>query len=160
IDKVYASLAPDYLMILGSVDVIPHQDLKNPLYDGPTGDDPDEFAYGDLPYACEAPYSQQAQDFVGPTRVVGRLPDVTGGKAPESPGNLRNGGAEYKPADHQTFMKYFAVTAQIWQASTKLSVTNTFGDAKDLQGVPPRNYKWKAAQLSRLAHFFNCHGSD
>ena len=35
-------------MILGSIDVIPHQDLKNPLYDGPKGDDPDEFAYGDV----------------------------------------------------------------------------------------------------------------
>ena len=55
IDAVYRALAPDYLMILGSTDVIPHQDLKNPLYDGPKGDDPDEFAYGDVPYACEAP---------------------------------------------------------------------------------------------------------
>jgi hypothetical protein len=79
IDAVYNAFGPDYLMILGSVDVIPHQDLKNPLYDGPHGDDPDVFAHGDVPYACEAPYSRQPQDFIGPTRVVGRLPDITGG---------------------------------------------------------------------------------
>src|SRR5829696_4835533 len=31
IDGVFKALAPDYLMILGSIDVVPHQDLKNPL---------------------------------------------------------------------------------------------------------------------------------
>jgi hypothetical protein len=160
IDAVYRALAPDYLMILGSTDVIPHQDLKNPLYDGPQGDDPDKFAYGDVPYACEAAYSQQPQDFVGPTRVVGRLPDVTGGTDPAYLTGLLNVAAGYKPGDHQSFMNYFAVTAQIWEASTQLSVTNTFGDAKDLQDVPPRNYKWKPALLNRLAHFFNCHGAN
>jgi hypothetical protein len=160
IDAVYKALAPDYLMILGSIDVIPHQDLKNPLYDGPNGDDPDEFAYGDLPYACEAPYSQQPQDFVGPTRVVGRLPDITGDTDAAYLTNLLKVAAGYKAADHQSFMSYFAVTAEIWQASTQLSVTNTFGDAKELQDVPPRNYKWKPTLLNRLAHFFNCHGAD
>jgi hypothetical protein len=134
--------------------------LKNPLYVGPHGDDPDEFAYGDVPYACEAPYSQQPQDFVGPTRVVGRLPDVTGEKDPAYLTGLLNVTAKYKPANHQSFMKYFAVTAQIWEASTQLSVTNTFGDAKDLQDVPPRNFKWKPTLLNRLAHFFNCHGAS
>src|SRR6266436_6539556 len=66
VDSVYRALAPDYIQLLGSIDVIPHQDLKNPLYTNPTGDDPDELAYGDLPYACDAPYSQAAQDFLGP----------------------------------------------------------------------------------------------
>jgi hypothetical protein len=160
IDAVYNALAPDYLMILGSIDVIPHQELRNPLYDGSNGDDPDEFAYGDVPYACEAPYSQQPQDFVGLTRVVGRLPDITGANDASYFINLLEIAAGYKPVDHQAFMSYFAVTAQIWHASTQLSVTNTFGGAKDLQDVPPRNYKWKPLLLKRLAHFFNCHGAD
>jgi len=160
IDAVYKALTPDYLMLLGSTDVIPHQDLKNPLYAGPNGDDTDEFAFGDLPYACEAPYSQQPHDFVGPTRVVGRLPDVTGGSDPAYLIDLIKIAAGYKTIDHQAFMNYFGVTAQIWEDSTKLSVTNTFGSASDLQDVPPRNFKWKSSQLSRLAHFFNCHGAD
>ena len=50
IDAVYKTFAPDYLLILGAVDVIPHQDLKNPVYS--PFDDPDRFAFGDLPYAC------------------------------------------------------------------------------------------------------------
>jgi hypothetical protein len=159
VDAIYGALAPDYLMILGSSDVIPHQDLKNPLYAGPHGDDPDEFAYGDLPYACEAPYSQQPENFVGATRVVGRLPDVTGGNDPSYLVSLLKIAAGYKSTDQKTFMNCFDVTAQIWQASSRLSVTNIFGDAKNLQDVPPNNYKWKPSQLSRLSHFFNCHGA-
>ena len=53
IDAVAKQLRPDYLMLLGSVDVIPHQDMRNPI---PSDGDPT--ARGDLPYACEAPYSQ------------------------------------------------------------------------------------------------------
>ncbi|HYX42112.1 MAG TPA: hypothetical protein VE821_10465, partial [Pyrinomonadaceae bacterium] len=83
IDGVYKALVPDYLMILGAIDVVPHQDIKNPLYNPPGGDpdkegDTDEFAPSDLPYACDTTYSQKAHDVTGPTRVVGRLPDVTG----------------------------------------------------------------------------------
>jgi hypothetical protein len=52
IDGIYKALAPDYVLILGSIDVIPHQDLRNLMYSPP--DDPDRFAFGDLPYACEA----------------------------------------------------------------------------------------------------------
>ena len=69
-------------MILGSVDVIPHQDLVNPAYDPSPDGDPDRLAPGDLPYACDAPYSTAISDFTGPTRVVGRLPDLTNGKTP------------------------------------------------------------------------------
>jgi hypothetical protein len=79
IDAIYTALTPDYLMILGAVAVVPHQDLNNPMYGA---DDPDEYAYGDVPYACEAPYSQQPEKFIGPTRVVGRLPDLTGSTDP------------------------------------------------------------------------------
>lgn len=82
IDGIYRALTPDYLTILGAVDVVPHQDLINPLYDSKSEDN-DRFAYGDLPYACESPYSQKIKDFIGPTRVVGRIPDVTGGDDPD-----------------------------------------------------------------------------
>src|SRR5579884_1535758 len=30
IDAVFRSLTPDYLLILGAIDVVPHQNLKNP----------------------------------------------------------------------------------------------------------------------------------
>ena len=73
IDAIFHAASPEYLMILGATDVVPHQDLANPAYAG--SDDPDRCAYGDLPYACEGAYSRDIAAFKGPTRVVGRLPD-------------------------------------------------------------------------------------
>ena len=51
IDAIFRAANPEYLMILGAPDVVPHQDMTNPAFDAP--DDPDKFAYGDLPYACD-----------------------------------------------------------------------------------------------------------
>jgi hypothetical protein len=40
------------MVILGAVDVIPHQDLRNPAYNAAQpNDDPDQFVPRDLPYA-------------------------------------------------------------------------------------------------------------
>ncbi|MFZ1208655.1 MAG: hypothetical protein WAN94_11010, partial [Pseudolabrys sp.] len=80
IDAIFRVANPDYLMILGATDVVPHQDMTNPAFDAP--DDPDKYAYGDLPYACDTGYSRDIATFKGPTRVVGRLPDLTGARDP------------------------------------------------------------------------------
>ena len=64
IDAIFRSAAPEYLMILGAIDVVPHQDIANPAFDAP--DDPDKNADGDLPYACDAPYSRDIATFKGP----------------------------------------------------------------------------------------------
>lgn len=160
IDAIYNALAPDYILILGATDVIPHQDLKNPAYDPSPDGDPDKIAYGDIPYACEAPYSQKPQDFFGPTRVVGRLPDVTRGKDPAYLVGLLEIAAAYSASAANAYQSYFGITAQIWQKSTGLSLTHTFGNDTDLKPVPPNNDQWPTASLGRLAHFINCHGAD
>ena len=41
IDAVFKALRPVYLCILGSIDVVPHQNLKNPLSDGDPAVQPD-----------------------------------------------------------------------------------------------------------------------
>ena len=74
-DKIDEKLSPDYMLILGATDVVPHQGLNNPVYEE-GGDDDDKYAYSDLPYACDVPYSKDIADFIGPTRVVGRLPNI------------------------------------------------------------------------------------
>src|SRR5262245_1710613 len=48
VDGVCRAFEPHYLMLLGAIDVIPHQALKNPLYSPPYGDT-DEFVFADLP---------------------------------------------------------------------------------------------------------------
>lgn len=157
VDAIYKALAPDYLVLLGSVDVVPHQDLRNPMYQ--PGADDDRFAYGDLPYACEAAYSQDPTKFVGPTRVVGRLPDLT---AANDPGFLvglletASGWRERPPSDYRA---YLALSAAVWKGSTRLSLQQVFHDDDDLQLVPPKGPEWSADLLARRTHFINCHGA-
>ncbi|HEX4652704.1 MAG TPA: hypothetical protein VH227_00510 [Candidatus Udaeobacter sp.] len=155
IDAVFTSIRPDYLMILGATDVIPHQDLLNPAYGG---DDIDEYAYGDIPYACEQAYSQRAEQFIGPTRVVGRLPDVTAGTDPAYLIALLDTATKWTPRQRSDYAEYFAVSAAQWANSTTLSVQKLFGSDKDLNLSPTAGPKWSTAALSRRAHFINCHG--
>src|SRR5258705_5175196 len=41
IDGIYKALAPDYLTLLGAIDVIPHQDMLNPMFSTDPDGDPD-----------------------------------------------------------------------------------------------------------------------
>jgi hypothetical protein len=159
IDGVFRALMPDYLMILGANDIVPHQNLRNPVFN-PGGGDLDEFAFGDLPYACEAPYSQKPQDFTGPTRVVGRLPDLNGVADLDYLIGLIEVAANYKQLKAEDYSSYLGISAEVWRNSTEMSLTNLFGSAKELQLAPDKGPKWDAALVSRRAHFINCHGAQ
>jgi hypothetical protein len=159
IDAVYRALAPDYIMILGSHDVIPHQDMLNPLFAGRGGDDPDKYARGDLPYACDARYSNDPDDFSGPTRVIGRLPDMSGGTDARYLVSLLRTAAKYKHLDRDAYQRCFAVTAQVWEASTMRTLRAIFGSDRDLQKVPPHTFRWGTGLAACRVHFFNCHGA-
>jgi hypothetical protein len=158
IDAIYAAIRPDYLMILGAIDVVPHQDLINPVFEKDVDDD--EQAYGDIPYACEQPYSQQAEKFIGPTRVVGRLPDLTGGSDPAYLIGLLDTATKWKSRTREDYSDYFAVSAYQWRKSTTLSMQKLFGSEKSLSLAPTAGPKWAGALLARRTHFINCHGGD
>ena len=157
VDGVFRALVPDYLMILGAVDVVPHQPLRNPM-----PGDGDAVAPGDLPYACEHPYSEDPADFIGPTRVVGRLPDLTGGGGGDPAylvALLHAAAAAAAPRPAADYRPYLGISARVWEGSTRLSLQNLFGDARDLHLSPPDGPGWPAAVLGRLTHFVNCHGA-
>ncbi len=156
IDGVYRAMLPDYIMILGSRDVVPHNDPKNPIY-GPN--DPDQYAYGDLAYASDAPYSQNPESFISPTRVVGRLPDIPNSEDPSYLIGLLRNASHWSTKRMDDYLSYFAVSAYVWRHSTDLSLKKIFGSAGALNLSPPDSYKWKRAALSALSHFINCHGA-
>jgi hypothetical protein len=157
IDAIYATFRPDYLMILGAIDVVPHQDLINPVFG--KDDDMDKCAWGDIPYACDQPYSRQPDKFIGPTRVVGRLPDLTGGNDPDYLVGLLRTAAGWKSLTRQDYSDYFAISALPWKKSTSLSLDKLFGSNKNLRLSPAAGPKWTNAQLARRSHFINCHGT-
>ena len=158
IDGVYRKLTPDYLLILGAIDVIPHQALTNPVYD--KDDDRDRFAHGDLPYACDAPYGRKPQGFLGPTRVVGRLPDLTSGSDPAFLVGLLQTAASWTSLPRRQYEAHLGISTQTWTGSTRMSLRRLFGTSKALQTSPSKGPAWTAAQLRRRAHFINCHGAE
>lgn len=156
IDAVFKATQPEYLVILGAIDVVPHQDLRNPLYE-PT-EDPDQYAFGDLPYACDAPYSRDIATFKGPTRVLGRLPDLTGAAEPSHLLALLAQATGWKSRPVADYHGYFGLSAEVWKASTKESLTNVFGSDTALKVSPPSGPTHGPTQLAARSHFINCHG--
>lgn len=158
IDRIFGQLQPDYLMILGGPDIVPHQDLANPLFG--TGGDPDPQAWGDLPYACDAAYSRDPARFVGPTRVVARLPDLSGAPDPAHLVALLQSATSWERRPAGEYASCFGLSAAEWQASTRLSLENVFGDAGALLLTPPKGPSHPGAALGARMHFINCHGGQ
>ena len=158
IDAIDEKLSPDYILILGATDVIPHQSLNNPVYEE-GGDDDDKYAYSDIPYACDASYSKDIADFIGPTRVVGRLPNITGDTNPAYLASLIGNAAGWESSAPTKYLNGFGVSTDEWKESTALSLKNLFGSKAKAALSPKEGPKWAATALSRRTHFINCHGS-
>jgi Peptidase family C25 len=158
IDAVFHTTNPDYLMILGAPDVVPHQDLTNPAFTKGDDEDDDRFAYGDVPYACDAGYSQDARKFKGPTRVVGRLPDLRGAREPSYLVKVLRIASHYRPRKVTDYARYFAMSTQTWKESTAESLFNIFGNSDAMLLSPPTVPPLPAKKLAALSHFINCHG--
>jgi hypothetical protein len=144
---------PEYALILGGPDVVPLQELQNPAKD----DDPS--VPSDLPYAGDAPAGDDVEQFVAPSRVVGRIPDLPGGKDPARLVALLERAAGWAPLTRKSYGSFFGLTAAEWKKSTTLSLQALFGKASKPKVSPKEGPKWKAADLSARAHFINCHGA-
>ena len=158
VDAIYAADRPDYLVLLGAQDVVPFQLLSNPLY-AKGGDDDDYRIESDLPYACDAPFGSDPNDFVGPTRVVGRLPDLVAATDPAYLLKLIRIAANAKTRKPAEYRRYFALSAQKWKASSALTATTVFGDAKSVKTSPEEGPDWTSKRLAPRVHFINCHGN-
>jgi hypothetical protein len=159
VDAVVKRHRPEYLVLLGSHDVVPYQDLKNKLHDPADEEsDPDRFSGSDLPYACEAPYSQNTAKFLGPTRVVGRIPDLTGARTPAYLLAQLAHSAAARPAPRPE--SCFALSAKVWVKSTRMSVRNLLGAVPVVLTSPAAGPAFRASQLGEAIHFVNCHGNE
>jgi hypothetical protein len=157
VDAVFHAHQPDYLVLLGSTDVIPHQPMRNPVYDG--ANDVDRFAHGDLPYACNAPFSDDPSDFIGPDRVVGRLPDLTAATDPAVLLAILKSATKWTSRARSDYETHLGITASVWEKSTVLSLRNVFG-AAEVHNSPTEGPAWPKTLLGRRTHFINCHGAE
>lgn len=156
IDAIYnGENKPDYLMILGAIDVIPHQNLTNPV------DENEKLVPSDLPYACNNSYSQNIYDFLGPSRIVGRLPDVTGGANPDYLLELINYIIDFKPYDKEYYLNYLGACSSQFIDTTKVSINNIFNNTDSIIESPPANSQTLEKYIyNNPAQFYNCHGNS
>lgn len=155
VDAICAKLAPQYVLLLGAPDVIPHVQLKNPLS---AMTDPDRRVESDLPYACDAGYSFDITDFLGPGRVVGRLPDIMGRGDPDYFVGVIDRAATWTSRSRANYKSHFALSAAVWKGSTRASMKRLFGSTKGVHLSPPEGPEWSARALKPRVHFINCHG--
>lgn len=154
IDRLYTKLKPAYIVIFGAQDVFPFQPLLNPA------DDDDKEVPSDLPYACSASYGVVVNAFTGPTRVVGRIPDVPGNGDLVYVTSIVENIIKQKPLSESDYSKYFAVSAKVWKKSTELSLKSMFGNNSNQLNSPPASGKYGKTPLKPLTHFYNCHGAS
>lgn len=146
IDRLYTRLSPVYMVIFGAQDVFPFQDLLN------SADDEDRVVPSDLPYACSAPYGTSVNAFTGPSRVVGRIPDIPGKADLTYMTTLIENIIKHKPLHESDYSNYFAVSAKVWKRSTALSLKSMFGNHTNQLDSPPASGKYAKAKLKPLTH--------
>lgn len=156
IDGLYKHFQPDYILIAGAQDVIPFQPLKNLIH---SPDDEDAIVPSDLPYASDKAWSEDPSKFVSPTRVVGRLPDLPGGKDPKYFRSLVRDAIASKPGNQKDYLNYLGISVYDWRLSTQQSLQNIFGNADQLHLSPTKGPRWTPTQLKAKTHFINCHGA-
>ena len=155
IDALYRWFKPDYLMILGSSDVVPHIKVSNL-----TGDEDGLIIDSDLPYACDRPYHKNPRHFLSPTRVLGRLPDINGGRSADYLVRLLENATTITKRPRTDYSAWFGLSAKVWTASSAITSANLFSGVDGLALCPPSGPgKHRTLDKARI-HFFNCHGDD
>lgn len=155
IDGLSGGINPDWVMILGGPEIVPHQTLDNPVVERSDANVP-----SDLPYACNAPYGTEAGAFTSPTRAVGRLPDVTGLADASYLARLIAYVVSLRPTPVAEYRNYFSVSVELWRGSTRQSLEHVFGNATSMRLSPPSGPNWTRSDLAPMSHFVNCHGSS
>ncbi len=160
IDAAFAASAPDYLMLLGAPDVVAQARLNNPLWTGNPDDDPDQFVDTDLPYACDAPLGTSIAAYRGPTRVVGRLPDLVGAKDPGYLLKLLARATTWKSFDAPRPLEVLAISTHTWRRSTQTSIAAISGAAGPVLTTPPGGPSWPSGTWNHPLVFVNGHGAQ
>jgi Peptidase family C25 len=155
VDAIYAAAKPNYLVLLDGPDVVPHLTLNNP-----TPKDKDKNVPSDLPYASDASFtSRDAAKYAAVTRVVGRIPGVSGATNPDYLVKLIKAAAGFRSRKRTDFMPNFSISAKVWEKSTEQSVKNIFGN-KAIKVCPSTGSPGVRKILFPLTHFINCHGGQ
>ncbi len=158
IDERWNARKPDYLVLVGGLDIIGMQQLANPQYS--PGHDDDRTVPSDLPYACDAAYATEISAFRGPTRVVGRLPDETDEATLDGFLSVIGNGCSPPPTGALDDNSLLAMCALEWDAAARVVLSALGVTSGTLHTVPPAGPNWSAAEMARPWHWVSCHGGN
>ena len=160
VDALWARLTPDYLVLFGGHDVVPHFVVDNPSYD-PTGDD-DQKVPTDNPYASSLPFRASTRSsYLIPDRVVGRIPDMIGDGDPAWLVDYLATATGWTSRAVSTYQEAYAICCDPWQRAGEACMTH-IGEPPSRLLVSPPQGDGSASAIGRLGsrlHLIKCHGS-
>jgi Peptidase family C25 len=161
LDALCDLATPDYVLLLGGPDIVPLVPLVNPM----PAPDPDPDLPSDLPYACPGSSGLEPLALVGPTRVVGRLPEVphaSGTEAGQAFAAVIREAARWSAVPRTASLDPLCLSTARWQLSTAATLRTMLDSAPAPmapQLAPPRSAPWAAAELARPLQLVNLHGA-
>ena len=159
LDAVCTLAEPDYVLLYGGPDIVPLVPLVNPM----PAPDPDPDLPSDLPYAVPGGLTGlDPTALVGPTRVVGRLPDtmsVGGLDGAAAYARLTRSTARWRSADRAALGDPLCLSTARWQLSTAASAAAVLGPGATLRLAPPVTGPWAGPGLDTRLHLVNLHGA-
>lgn len=159
IDALSERLTPDYLVLFGGDEIVPHFVVTNPSYDG---SDDDNEVPTDNPYASSRRWSaSKRSSYLIPDRVVGRIPDMIEDGDPSWLVDYLATAAHWTPETPSTFDKTYTICVSPWKAAGVACVEYLGKEASTLLVSPSEEDK-SLAPRRRFAprlHMIKCHGS-
>ena len=160
IDALWERLTPDYLVLFGGDEIVPHFVVANPSYDE-SGDD-DKEVPTDNPYASSRRWNaSKRSSYLIPDRVVGRIPDMIGDGDTSWLVDYLATATHWTSETPSTFNKAYTICASPWKAAGEACVKYLGKDESILLVSPPEEDKSAAPrrQLASRLHMIKCHGS-
>lgn len=161
IDTIFPSLTPDYLVLLGSDDVMPHFRVPNPVLLRPGGDG-DEKVPTDNPYATSLRFDPSSRaSYLIPDRVIGRIPDVPGATDASVLLHCLDAATTASPMNASAFTLDLLISCDFWKTSASACVTALGRNQADLflSGPTLHNTPAFANRHQARLQMIRCHGA-
>jgi len=164
IDDLWKRLAPDYLVLFGSADIVPMFEVVNPSHD-PEGDH-DKKVPTDNPYACSMGFSSsKRRSYLIPDRVIGRIPDMLHDNDPAWFVEYLKTATSWESKGARFYNEKFAICCHSWKRAGLECIRYIGKPGKPTSHLfisPPTSDVSASARkhLSARLHMIKCHGSQ
>ena len=161
VDKLWTKLEPDYLVLLGSDEIVPLFDVANPTLDA--DGDTDAKVPTDNPYACTKNFAAgDRSTYLVPDRVVGRIPDQPGASEPSTLLAALATATSWKSKKRSAYSSDLLACCDAWKGAGLASAKQIGRAASRLQVSPPEDETTKRINGRRKAmlQMIKAHGAE